>query len=112
MSEHMTPPRIDSEIPEFGTAAWDAAVRRMVAEQAPRRFTVVGHDPQLPDSAILGWGLDYGTGCVVVDAADATGHWWLTEADQIRGYFPAAPRNGIDIIWHDRPAAGATTTES
>lgn len=89
------------ELPEFGGAQWDAAVRNMAASHAPQRFAVVGHDVKTRDSAILAWGFDYGAGDVVVESVRFGRRWRLRAAADVFKYFPQAPAGGLDIVWVD-----------
>lgn len=90
-------------IPSFRSPQWSAEVRRMVTAQAPLRFAVVAHDPGTKDSAILAWGFDYGDGDVIIESARDDRRWLINSPDAIRKHFPAAPQDGLEIIWIDNP---------
>lgn len=95
--------RLHTNTPTYRSPEWTAAVEHMAQTNAPRRFSVIGHDDTTENSAILAWGFDYGDGDVIVESARDDRRWDLNSPTAANQHFPCPATGSIEIYWIDSP---------
>ena len=91
-------------VPAYRSQEWMAAVERMAHSHAPRRFSVIGHDDNTENSAILAWGFDYGDGEVHIESVCDDRRWVVDSPAAVDRHFPCPATGSVEVYWIDPPA--------